>query len=74
MKKMMMIGVYGLVILGVSAGGTWYLRMQDMKAQAEAETEPEKLIKSVTDVPPPVDVTQPTPPARDRTLPVAGAP
>ncbi len=74
MKKLMMIGIYGLLILGVSAGGTWYLRQQDKaKEQVDKDTL-DPLPESASDLTAPVDVTQPLPPPKDQELPVAVRP
>lgn len=79
MKKMLLIGIYGLIILGASAGGTWYLRQQDLAAQQAAEAGPEvaPLAESVGDLAARVDVTNPLQPVEDpaaREIPVAVRP
>ena len=74
MKKLLMIGIYGLLILGISAGGTLYLRQQEKaKEQAEKDTL-EPLPESAADLTAEVDVTQPLPPPKDQELPVAVRP
>jgi flagellar motility protein MotE (MotC chaperone) len=75
MKKMIMIGVYGLLILGVSAGGTWFLRQKDMAAQEALDTKAAANDPPVSDLAAHVDVTTPLPPKRDdEELPVAVRP
>ncbi|MCA9049084.1 MAG: hypothetical protein KDA89_10180, partial [Planctomycetaceae bacterium] len=74
MKKMIILGVYGLAILGVSAGGTWYLRSQEAARKLADETKPEELTPSVGDLSAPVDVTTPPLPEREQELPVAVRP
>lgn len=77
MKKMLMIGIYGLLILGVSAGGTWYLRQQDLAEQQAAENETDPLPDSVGDLAEKVDVTNPLKPVeepKNREIPVAVRP
>ncbi|MEQ9408615.1 MAG: hypothetical protein RIK87_12845 [Fuerstiella sp.] len=73
MKKMM-IGIYGLMILAVSAGGTWFLRQQDQTAQQDGAPLP-PLAETVADLSQPVDVTQPLAPAQpSQELPAAVRP
>ena len=70
MKKLIMIGVYGLLILGGAAGGTWFLRQRDLDAQAAKDAEDVE-VSSLDRV---VDVTQPLPPEESKDLPVAVRP
>ncbi|MCA9085098.1 MAG: hypothetical protein KDA81_13635 [Planctomycetaceae bacterium] len=74
MKKMLMLGGYGLVILGISAGGTWYLRSQELAKQMAEENVPDTLTPSAESLATPVDMTQPVPPEREKELPVAVRP
>ena len=74
MKKMMMIGLYGLVILGASAAGTWYLRQRDLAAQAAEDAKPDPLQESAAELKEPVNITQPLQEQKNRDLPVAVRP
>ena len=78
MKKMMMIGIYGLVILGASAGGTWFLRQKDIEAQQAEADKVEPMPDSIADLAAPVDVTKPLEDPKDapkeKELPVAVRP
>ena len=77
MKKMLMIGIYGLVILGASFGGTWFLRQKDMEAQQAAQNETDALPNDIGDLADPVNVTSPLPdeqPKPDKGLPIAVRP
>jgi len=74
MKKLLMIGIYGLLILGLSAGGTLYLRQQEAAKETAAKQTPDALPESAADLTAEVDVTQPLPPSNDVELPVAVRP
>ncbi|HIE96736.1 MAG TPA: hypothetical protein EYG03_20870 [Planctomycetes bacterium] len=74
MKKMLMFGLYGLLILGASAGGTWFLRSKDI-AEIEAASKPtDPLTQSTAALASPVDVTRPLPDEVEDDLPVAVRP
>lgn len=75
MKKMVMIGIYGLLILGASAGGTWFLRQRDLATQMAEQNQSETSDTPVSDLSAHVDVTQPLPPQQEEEeLPVAVRP
>lgn len=74
MKKKLMIAVYGLLILGVSAGGTWFLRQRDIAAQTAEQIKNSSNDPPVSDLAAHVDVTTPLPAAGDSELPVAVRP
>ena len=78
MKKMLMIGIYGLVILGASAGGTWFLRQKDLEAQQAEADKVDPMPDSIADLAAPVDVTkpldEPKTAAEEKELPVAVRP
>jgi len=74
MKKMLMLGLYGTLILGISAGGTWFLRNNDI-AKIESANEPtDPLTQSTAALASPVDVTRPLSNEAENDLPVAVRP
>ena len=74
MKKMLMFGLYGAVILGVSAGSTWFLRSNNI-ANSDSASEPtDPLTQSTAALASPVDVTRPLPDEAEDALPVAVRP
>ncbi len=74
MKKMLMFGLYGLLILGASAGATWFLRSKDIAEQEAASQPTDPLTQSTAALAAPVDVTRPLPDATENVLPVAVRP
>jgi hypothetical protein len=74
MKKILMLGLYGALILGASAGGSWFL-VSNKKAKDDAASEPtDPLTQSTAALASPVDVTRPLSDGAEDDLPVAVRP
>jgi hypothetical protein len=74
MKKILMFGLYGVLILGASAGASWFLHSKQ-KAEIELANEPTDVpTQSPGQLASPVDVTRPLPDEAEDELPVAVRP
>jgi flagellar motility protein MotE (MotC chaperone) len=74
MKKLLMLGLYGLLILGGSAGASWFL-LSKQKTEMKEANEPTDLLTQPPDqLASPVNVTRPLPKEAEDTLPVAVRP
>ena len=74
MKKILIFGLYGVMILGASAGASWFLHSKHEAEIDEANKPTDVLTQSPGQLASPVDVTRPLPDEAKDELPVAVRP